>query len=264
MLDPTNAFVIFAILCASAALGFALHLRLPERHRSADSMALVQLVVMLLVNFTAIVLGLLTTSVKNGFDAAYLARGEQAAEIIRLDDCLRDFGPETAPIRANMRSYVGAVIASTWPDEAPPADVAYPDTSKMALVGESPVLSDMLSGVRLAILSLQPKTELQKTVAAACNAQFSDMSRARWKVIEGARGSISQPFYWVLVFWMSILFASFGLTARPNALLVSVLGLCALSVTVAVFVILDLDQPYGGVFGIPSDSMRNALTDLSR
>jgi len=40
--------------------------------------------------------------------------------------------------------------------------------------------------------------------------------------------------------------------------------LCALSITIAVFVILDMDEPYGGLFGVPSTSMRNALADMTR
>ena len=40
--------------------------------------------------------------------------------------------------------------------------------------------------------------------------------------------------------------------------------LCAPSVAAAVFVILDMDRPYGGLFGVPSESMRTALTDMMR
>ena len=92
----------------------------------------------LLVTFTAIVLGLLTTSVKAGFDTAYSARGDDAAQLAQLDRCLRDYGPETAPIREHLRGYVGAVIASTWPDEPRPEGVAFPDPAKMPRIGESP------------------------------------------------------------------------------------------------------------------------------
>jgi hypothetical protein len=88
--------------------------------------------------------------------------------------------------------------------------------------------------------------------------------KARWKVIEGTRASISAPFYWVLVIWLAILFGTFGLTARPNAMVATVMILCALSITIAVFVILDLDEPYGGLFGVPSTAMRNALADMVR
>ncbi len=83
-------------------------------------------------------------------------------------------------------------------------------------------------------------------------------------MIEGVRKSISQPFYWVLVFWLVILFSSFGLRAPPNTMSVIVIGLSILSVAVAMFLILDMDTPYGGLFGISSHSMRAALDDMMR
>jgi hypothetical protein len=55
--DPKYSAMLFAILCASAGVGFFIHPRLPERHRSPQSIALVQLAIGLLVTFTAIVLG---------------------------------------------------------------------------------------------------------------------------------------------------------------------------------------------------------------
>jgi hypothetical protein len=264
MQDPINSALVFAILCAASALGFYVHPRLPEKHRSAQSMTLLQLAVTLLVTFTAIVLGLLTTSVKAGFDAAYNARGDDAAQLVQLDLCLRDYGPETTAMRAQLRAYVAAVIASTWPDEPHPVGVAYPDTSKMPLTGESPVLSDILNNVGLEMRSLKPADDLHQRQLAECANQYRNLIQARWKVIEGVRGSISPPFYWVLVFWLAVLFGAFGLIAPPNTTVVTVMALCALSVTVAVFVILDLDEPYGGLFGIPSTDMRNALVDMTR
>jgi hypothetical protein len=69
---------------------------------------------------------------------------------------LRDYGPETAPIREQLRGYVAAVIASTWPDEPRPVGVAYPDPSKMPLTGDSPILSDILSAVRRGVRALRP------------------------------------------------------------------------------------------------------------
>jgi hypothetical protein len=259
-----SSLILLALLGASAGVGFFANSRLPVRHRSPASMAVVQLANTLLVTFIAIVLGLLTTSVKAGFDEAYNARGDYAAQLAQLDRCLRDYGPETEHVREQLRSYVAAVIASTWPSEAPPANVAYPDTSKMPRTGESSVLAALMNDIGVETRSLQPADQLHRNLMAACTEQYRDVAKARWTVIEGVRGSISTPFYWVLVFWLVILFGSFGLRAPPNPMSVSIIGLCALSVAAAVFVILDMDQPYGGLFGIPSTSMRNALADMMR
>jgi hypothetical protein len=259
MQDPIYSLVVFAAMCVSASIGFFIHSRLSEKHRSPESIALVQLMITLLVTFTAIVLGLLTTSVKAGFDTAYSARGEDAAQLAQLDRCLRDYGPETAPLREQLHGYVAAVIASTWPEEPRPVGLAFPDPSKMPRIGESPLLSDILSEIGRGVHKLQPADGFHTTQLAACIEQYGDMLSARWKVIEG-----SPPFYWVLVIWLSILFGSFGLTARPNAMVATVTVLCALSITIAIFVILDMDEPYGGLFGVPSTAMRNALADMMR
>ena len=259
-----SAVIFLILLCVSAGLGFFINSRLPERHQSQESMELVQLAITLLVTFTAIVLGLLTTSVKAGFDDAYKARGDYASQLAQMDRCLRDYGPETQNLREQLRAYVAAVIASTWPDEPRPANLTYPDTSKMSLTGEDPTLGAIMNDVGLETRSLQASDELHRTLRSACAEQYRDLVKARWKVIEGVRGSISAPFYWVLVFWFAILFASFGVIAKPNAMSVTVIFLSALSIAVSIFVILDMDLPYGGLFGIPSTSMRNALADMMR
>ena len=179
--------LLLVILCASAAIGFFVHSHLPEQHRSAQSIGLVQLVIGLLVTFIAIVLGLLTTSVKAGFDTAYNARGHYAGELAQMDRCLRDYGPETAPIREQLRAYVAAVIASTWPNEPPPANVSYPDASKMARTGENPVLASLMNDVGLKTRSLLPPDPVHQSLMAACVQDYHDLIEARWAVIEGLR-----------------------------------------------------------------------------
>jgi hypothetical protein len=126
------------------------------------------------------------------------------------------------------------------------------------------VLAELMNNIGLKTMSLEPQDQIHRNIVAACMERYRDVSLARWKVIEGVRGSITPAFYWVLVFWLAILFGAFGLSAPPNPLVVTVVALCALSITVAVFVILDLDEPYGGLFGVPSTAMRNALADMMR
>ena len=256
--------LIFFVLSASAALGFIINGRLHERHRTPDSIDLVHLAIGLLVTFTAIVLGLLTSSVKTGFENAYQAGGLYAGELIQLDRCMRDYGPETAAARAQLRSYVAAVIASPWPDEAAPEGVAYTYTADMRGIGEDPTLGNVIDDIGLAVRGLEPTDTFHRAQASACANDYADVVKSRWAVIEGVHGSISAPFYWVLVVWLAIVFVSLGLRAPPNALNVIVIVMCAVSVSSAIFVIHDLDIPYGGLFGVPSDPMRHALVDMVR
>jgi len=255
--------LVFVLLCAGAAAGFFVSSRLPERHRAPESMDVVQLAVGLLATFAAIVLGLLTSSVSSGYETAYQTQAAFAGQLAQLDRCLRDYGPETQATRAKLRTYVAAVIVSTWPSEPAPADVAVPYTN-MRRTGEEPILTNLIDEIGIETRSLEPTDRLRQSMAAACMGQYDEMIKSRWAVIESVHGSISTPFYWLLVAWLVILFASFGLRAPPNALNVIVIGLCAISISTAVFVIVDLDHPYGSLFGISSEAMRNTLVDMMR
>ena len=61
-----------------------------------------------------------------------------------------------------------------------------------------------------------------------------------------------------------LVFLSFGLQVPRKWLAAIVIGIGVISIASVMFVIVDLDLPYGGVFGIPSTSMRNALADMQR
>jgi len=173
-----TAALLLILLLAAAAAGYYVKSRLPEKHRSRDSLELVQLTINLLVTFTAIVLGLLTTSVKAGFDAAYDARGTYAAQLAQLDECLRQYGPETQPIREQLRSYVAGVIASTWPDETPPPGVRHPDVSHMPLTGESGVLGALINDVGKEIHRLRPGTRSSRAGSPPASSNIPTSSGA--------------------------------------------------------------------------------------
>ena len=185
MPDLWSIALLLFLLCASAGIGYLVKSRLPERHRSRESIELTQLGITLLATFAAIVLGLLTTSVKAGYDAAYTARGTYAAEFAQLDQCLREYGPETAPIREKLQSYAAAVIASTWPDEKPPAGVRYPDTSTLPFVRRELILGAIINAVGQDVLELQPADPLRQRIL---NSMRAGIFRSGQEPLEGDRG----------------------------------------------------------------------------
>ena len=250
-----SALIVLILLCGSAAAGFYVRRFIPKAHRSAEAAALLQLVVGLLVTFAAIVLGLLTTSVKTAFDSADRNRGQYAAQLIDLDRRLRTDGAEADAIRRLLQDYTEEVIASTWPTEPMPAGLSRPDTAGIPKVGESEALGRILDSIDLGIRRLQPADAFHARLAADCATYFGDVIKRRWILIEETHGSISQPFLRVLVFWLMVIFASFGLYAPHNGMVVAVVALCA-------FVILDMDLPYGGLFSISSRAMRVALAHM--
>jgi hypothetical protein len=86
----------------------------------------------------------------------------------------------------------------------------------------------------------------------------------RWLVLGGLGSSVPPPFLVVVVFWLTIIFGSFGLFAPRNGTVVAVLFLCALSVAGAIFLILEMDQPFQGLMKISSAPLRYTLSHLGQ
>ena len=87
---------------------------------------------------------------------------------------------------------------------------------------------------------------------------------ARWRVIEDARSTITLPFYLVLCSWLVVIFGCFGfITPHRNGFLLGMTALAAISVSSAMFVILDMDTPIGGLIAIGSAPLRDALAHLT-
>jgi hypothetical protein len=115
-----------------------------------------------------------------------------------------------------------------------------------------------------AIRDLAPATESQRLIKTQAIQICTDLARARLDLARGSGCSVPTPFLVVLMFWLAALFAGFGLLARPNATVLAVILVCALSVAAALFLILDLDQPFDGLIRVDDESLRGAMSQLAR
>ena len=88
--------------------------------------------------------------------------------------------------------------------------------------------------------------------------------KTRWRILESSGGSVPFPFLIVVIFWLTVTFASFGLYAPRNATVVAVLLVAAVSVAAAVFLVLELDGPFDGLIKVSSGPFRFALAQLNQ
>ncbi|MGH7112950.1 MAG: hypothetical protein ACREE9_00450 [Stellaceae bacterium] len=259
--------ILLLILLGGSVCGLIAQPFLSERHRSAETTDLIRLVVTMLVTFAALVLGLLTTSVKASFDSVDDDLRSFAINIIQLDRSLRQYGGEADPARALLRGYTAAAIASTWTTEPKPPGNYYPaqvSPPPSTASIESTSLGDMLTRLEIDLRRLEPRDPMHRRLAPVILNQFERMTRMRWRLIEEAHSSISMPFYVVLALWLVIVFASFGLSAPRNILSYITIFLGALSIALVIYVILDLDTPFTGIMMVSSQPMHDALAELSR
>jgi hypothetical protein len=91
-----------------------------------------------------------------------------------------------------------------------------------------------------------------------------DLGKTRWLMFEQGSSSISTPLLVMLVFWLAIIFSSYGLFAPRNATVMTTILLCAMAVAAAIFLILEMYSPFKGLIQIPSAPLRSALALLGK
>ena len=109
---------------------------------------------------------------------------------------------------------------------------------------------------------LQPSNDIQQSLKERMIEVAGDLVETRLLLFSQLGSSIHVPFLAVLLLWIVVLLAEFSLIAPANAATLSALLICALSVSGAIFLIVELDQPFSGLMMIRSKSLRNALPPL--
>lgn len=218
---------------------------LPEHYLDAETKDLVKLGVGLIGTMAALLLGLLVASAKSAYDARSSELTQVSANTILLDRMLARYGPETDAIRADLKAAVARTIDQIWPKDGREGGLNSQQTG-----GE--IIYDMIQG-------LTPRGEAQHAIQSQAESTAMSLAQMRWLLFEQTGRSISTPLLAVVVFWLSVLFVSFGLFAPRNPAAIVTLLVSAISVAGALFLILELDRPFSGLIQISSAPLRKAL-----
>ena len=244
-------WVVFVLVFGSALLAMFVHTALHEHHLSSDSKDVVKLGVALIATMSALVLSLLVASAKSSFDTRSNQLVQVSADIILLDRVLARYGPETKEARAVLQRSTAAVVERFWPT-----------------AGAKPIAVDAqaspVEALYEKIEELAPQGEAQRSLQSQALTLALDMARLRLLLFEELGSSIPVPFLVVLVFWLCIIFASFGLFSPRNGTVIAALCVCALSVAGAIFLILELDRSFEGLLQVSGAPLRAALAQLGR
>lgn len=247
----TIGLISFAGIFGGALIGFYGSRRLPPHHRSAETQTAVTVSVAVIGTLAALVLGLMITAANSSFTKRSEEVRELSLQLIRMDRNLSRYGPEADDVRAKLRDWATAKMQQLFRDKG-----------KVAPSSDQTI--EMLEGVQDALMDLKPKDERQEHLRTLCVTLSSTMIQARWALETHAGHSIPLPFLVLLIFWLAIVFASFGLFAPSNPTTMTALFLCALAVAGGIFLIEDLDNPSGGFVRLPADSMQRAVAEITR
>jgi hypothetical protein len=246
------SLLVFAVTFGGALVGMAVRPLLSEQHLHPDSRDVVKMATGLIGTLTALVLGLLIASAKSSFDQKTNQVRQMTATIILLDDLLAQYGSEAASVRNRLRQSIPLLANRIWHEELAPA-------GKLAHFESSAESSSFENELE----HLSPNNDAQRSLQSRATQAFTEGAQIRLQLFTQAGGSIPTPFLMILVFWLSAIFVSFTLFARTNLVVMVSLFVCALSFAGAIFLILELDNPFTGLIGISSATLRNALLPLN-
>jgi hypothetical protein len=232
--------------------GMGLQKLLPEAHMTSGARDMIGAVMGLIALLLALVLGTLIGSAY-GFFAGQKGNVEvMAARSIQLDMALKQFGPETEALRSGLRRALDEAYKAIWVEDHDPR--TYP-------------VADLVVGfekLNQGVAQLQPKTPDQLAAAPTINASVSIIEQTRILMALQLVSPISWPLLGIVVSWAMLLFAGYGVLARLNTTAVVAAFIGAFAIGSAVFLILELNQPFNGMFRIPATAMEQALSVLNK
>lgn len=248
--SPLIGLIVLIAILAGAFAGAALRDYLPKHHLTDETKNLVSVSTAVVATVSALVLGLLISNANAKFTRLGGEVTTLSAEILRLDHMLTRYGAKAEPARNTLLQYAAHKAADLFPDDA--ADVRLSNPSTYELLQQ---FEDMLLGLKPA----DSRDQWWLTQATTLAAKIGD---TRWQLAQETGQGTPKAFVALLVFWLALLFASFGLFAPRNLTSAVTLTLCALAVAGAVAMFLELEQGFGKLVRISPDPMRHAVKTL--
>jgi hypothetical protein len=248
----TVSILVAACIFAGGVAGLHLHRILPRHHLTKDTQDVIRLGIGMLSVLASLVLGLLIATAKTSYDATDHAIRTYAAELALLNETLRDYGGNASVPRDLLRSYTERLLRDGWPKESERPAVLQDDEAQR-----------LLERVRETIRALKPVDAGQKALQEQAIDINLNLLRQRWLLIEQQGPSVQRVVLVILVSWVTVIFASFGMNAPRNGTVMVAFLVCSLAIGGAIFLILEMDRPLDGVMQISSWPMQNALAQMN-
>jgi hypothetical protein len=245
-------FSVLILLCAVGGAGLGLWLKhvLPEHHSDEKSKDVVRVSVGLVVTLVSLLLSLGVSTAKSTFSAAETALRQSASEISQLNMYLQEYGPETETIRRTLYQQVTGSALRIWPE------------LESTLQKDTGVESQPTAIAR-EILSLKPQSDYQGWLKAQALAIASAQLQQGALVLVPAVDAVRTPFVLMLCFWLGFVFISFGLFAPSHLTAKLAIAGCSFSVAAAVYLVLELEHPYGGWITVSPDPLLHVMARIA-
>jgi hypothetical protein len=241
---------IFAVVLVGAFAGWAMKQRLPAHNLTDETKSVVSVSMAMVATISALVLGLLISNANSSFIALGGEVTTLSAQLIRLDRILHRYGPDADPARDTLRQYANQKTVDLFPEDS--REVRLNNPSTYALLQQ---LEDEM-------LDLKPHNARDQWWLGQAMTLAGRIGDARWLLSQQVGQGTPRAFVALLAFWLTSLFASFGVFAPRNVTSVLFMSLCAMAVAGAIAMILELEKGFGAMVHISPQPMRQAVKAL--
>jgi hypothetical protein len=240
--------IVFAVVFGGALAGIALRWVLPESQLGPEVKDIIQISTGLLVTMTALVLGMLVSSANSSYQERKSELAEMASNFVVVH-LLASFGLQTEEIRRELRALADVSVERIWPSQKS-------RQSELRPTGDGQLFFEHLQ-------NLLPKNEAQTLARNEAIVTGVRLRRTYWIMfIKSEQNSLPFPLLVVVVAWLTAIFISFGLFAPTSYTVILSLLVCALSVSGAVFIVMEMYTPFRGIMRISSSPIHDALSRM--
>ena len=250
--SPVSSLLIATLasilMLSGTVLGIYINHRVPEDHLNEATRDIVKLATGVIATIVGLVLSLLIATAKNSYDAVSTDVKTAATDFIILDRTLSQLGDKSLSQRQMIRQNLEFIAKSDL------------NTVQLSLVDQTGI--DKVAQIHQTIqreirqLVLDPTEEWLRQRALTVS---DEMSRTRWMLMQDEDSTLPGAFLGIVMIWLALIFASFGLFTPVNPTAIGSLVVGAVSISASLFLINELNTPFHGFVRISPEPLLNAL-----
>jgi hypothetical protein len=253
MSSVTIGFSVAILTFASGFIGLTLQKSLPEKYTTDHSSDTIKAVLALVTLLSALVLGLLIWTSYGVYTAQRTAVQTFAAHVLQLDIALADLGADAAPARAALKDEIVRTHDDFWGNNNTDFMARNYSASRANMLARKHFLQEM-----------HPANDTQKQALIAAQQETTTIWQTRLLMSFQLDDPVSWPLLTIVISWTLLLFCGYGLTSRMNAMTISTIAFGAIAVASAAYLIVDLSEPYTGLFRVSPAALERVIGDLGK
>jgi hypothetical protein len=173
--------------------------------------------------------------------------------IIQFDFALTGYGSEATQGRALLHDHVKRLRARLWEDGLAARRAFY-----------HAALPEDVLGMRDFFVSLHPTNDEQKRALTNVRDLFGSIVDTQMTMVRSLVDRVPKMLLNIVLGWSCLLFFGYGLLSTFDAVTVVLAALGATAVASAVFLILELSDPYLGLLTMPHEAFDELILILSK